>query len=144
MHIRTFTDRKISLSKVTKASGLKRRQVAYLAARCRIPGARRAANGYHFEYFDTRKYRCWLKDRKIAANKRNKINPFEWPKTYLLRPSVKTKLPLALRLCLNQWERDVLKKYPLFEWPLEELINLKRQLRPFNQLWEQVCKQSGY
>ncbi len=125
-----------------KASGLKRRRIAFLAARGQIPGARRAANGYHFEYFDTREFRCWIADRKIAAIKRNKKNPFEWPKTYLLRPSVKTNVPLALRICFNKWKGDVLEKYPLFEWPVEEVINLKRQLRPFHELWQQINNRS--
>lgn len=142
MHIRTFTGRKIPLSRVMNEACLKRRQVAYLAARGRIPGAQRAANGYHFEYFDTREYRCWLADRKIAAKGRNKKDPLEWPKTYLFTSSPKTQGPQAMRIFLDDWKRDVLSKYPLFEWPLDELMNLKRQLLPFHDLWEQANKQA--
>ena len=141
MHIRTFTGKQISLATVTKASRLKRRQVAYLAARGRIPGARRAANGYQFEYFDTREYRQWLADRKIAAQDRN---IFEFPKSYLVSSSAKTKVPMAMRLCLDEWKRIVLRNYPLCEWSWEESVNLKRQLQPFHELYEQAEKQARH
>ena len=49
-----------------------------------------------------------------------------------------------MRLCLDEWKRNVLDKYPLVEWPLEELFNLKRQLQAFHELWEKVNKQAHW
>jgi hypothetical protein len=141
MHIRTFTSKKISLTAVTKASGLKRRQIAYLAARRRIPGAQRAANGYHFEYFDTREYRRWLADRRIMAQDRNIP---EFRKSYLFKPSAKTRVPMALRLYLREWKCIVLGNYPLCEWSWEESMNLKQPLLPFYELYEKAARQARY
>jgi hypothetical protein len=143
MHIAQSSESKlISVEKLAKLAGVKRRQIANLARAGEIPGARSAPNGYHFEYPDTPELRSWIKQRRRVASERSQLRRLPAPvKWYSARADVDMQLPRKLAETFFGWYEWMKQNRPLHRWSEEDLRALKSRLAVFNTAYEAVAKQ---
>ena len=76
----------LSVGQIEKLTGLKRRQIANLARRRAIPGARLSANGYHYEYPVSRALRDWIMWKEFEISRRKQCKLSEADKESPLMP----------------------------------------------------------
>jgi hypothetical protein len=93
MHIaHSKTAEFLSVEQLAKLAGLQRRQIANLARAGEIPGARRSADGYHFEYPDAADLRLWIDNKRRQTEQRLQFLP---PRRHYHRSKVTNALRKA-------------------------------------------------
>lgn len=137
MHIAHSSGKQLTVEQVAKGAGIKRRQVAYLADRGEIPGVRRSADGYHFEYRDGPALRLWFKRKRRAARERSLElpKPVRW---YDARADVDMELPRKQSAIFTGWKLWMRENQPFYGWEEEKLRALERELATFNEAYETV------
>ena len=129
MHIAHRKEKLLSVEDVARHCGLKRRQIANLARDGKIDGARRSADGYHFEYPDTEKLRTWIAWKRQAIRRRQA--PVKNPRNDGV-PS-----PHAVAVHFMFWRREIGESWKTMD--LATLLQLSDLLRPVAAFYEEVC-----
>jgi hypothetical protein len=139
MHMAHLQNAKLlTVEEIAKLAGVKRRQVANLARRGEVPGARRASNGYHFEYPDSPALRLWIKRKRRLAKERQQL--FAAPRWYYPKGDVDMKLPRKLAGAFSEWKFWMRENQPFHRWEDEKLRALEWELGTFNEAYETVKK----
>src|SRR5437773_2606895 len=136
MHIAHHRRRKtIAVTEVARRAGLKRRQVAYRAARGEVPDARRSRDGYHFQYGDTSRLRLWCEEQKRRAAERRLVfsAPKKWYQRdfYLEKADPDMLLPRKVADAFFAWRCWMEQNRPFHGWEESKLCALKRHLATF-------------
>jgi len=117
---------------------LKRRQIANLARRRAIPGARLSANGYHYEYPVSRALRDWIMWKEFEIRRRKQCKLSEADKESPLMPESPepnsrqtgiANLP-GIRQMFDVWHKHATAVHPIEKWPIKRLFEVAIDISP--------------
>ena len=129
----------IAVTEVARRAGLKRRQIAYRAARGEVPDARRSRDGYHFEYRNTPRLRRWCDEQKRLAAERRLV--FSAPKKwYSEKSDPDLLLPRKAARAFSAWRIWMEQNRPFRSWEESKLYALRHHLGTFTVAAEKVAK----